>query len=173
MLRPGDQVDEQQNEQTPVKVPLNQETVDAVLKATEETYKPPVLDPYILFTQIEGLRKEGVPEETIREAFNQFMQERQFPKPKALNSMKRHPGSLPMPTQEEINKMYLKAHEDRVVSPEMELLIEEVENAKTRRVAVEQASKFSFRGLRDKTARSVMVFILRVTIFVFKRLGVR
>lgn len=172
-------MDDQTNDQTSSvlpKVPLTQETLDAVLKATEETAKPQTLDPYILFTQIEAMRKEGVEEATIREAFNQFMIDRSGTRPQVKNSMKRHPDSVPMPTQDEINKMYTDklTEQKTIMSEDMNLIMDELENSKTRKAqAVVQSKRFSFKRFKDNLARRAMVMILRVTIFVFKGFGVK
>jgi hypothetical protein len=164
-------MDEQQTP-TPTTVPLSIETLDAALKVVEEKSKPQTLDPYILFTQIEDMRKEGVDEDTIREAFNQFMASRMGTSRKAVSSMKRTPDSVPMPTQEEINKMYTeKAVGKEILSQDMETILEELENSRIRRANAplpQTVLKF-----KDRLAQSVMIFMLRVTVWVFKKFGVK
>jgi hypothetical protein len=44
---------------------------------TEQPKKIKDLDPYEMLKQIESLRADGIDEPTIREAFNQYMAERQ------------------------------------------------------------------------------------------------
>ena len=161
-------MDDQTGEQTPI-TKEQAESLQTALQATPPVLPPP-LDPYVLFTQIEGMRKEGVSEETIRIAFNQLMEERSGNYRKAPNSMKRTKDSVPMPTQEEINKMYAGAQIDKVVSPEMELILEELENGKARKAAYRPPS---LRAFRDNLARKLMVGILRLTIWVFKTIGVK
>jgi len=158
-------------QQTPTTVPLSIETLDAALKVTEEKPKAQALDPYILFTQIEDMRKEGVEEETIREAFNQFMESRSGTSRKAVNSMKRTPDSVPMPTQDDINKMYTeKAVGKEILSQDMETILEELELSRIRRASTPTSTVLSFK---QRLAQRVMVFMLGVTIWVFKKLGVK
>jgi hypothetical protein len=115
---------DQSNEQAePVKVPLSTETLDAALKVVEEKSKTnEMLDPYILFTQIEAMRKDGVDEETIRTAFNEFMAQRNGTYRKAIPKMKRSSQGLPpIPTQEEINKFYTDKLAETHVAPSLEM----------------------------------------------------
>lgn len=167
-------------QQTPTTVPLSTETLDAALKASKdsaatevvaEERKPQTLDPYILFTQIDDMRKEGVDEETIREAFNQFMASRMGTTRKAVNSMKRTPDSVPMPTQEEINKMYADrlTVDKEILSQDMETILEELENSRIRRANEPAPTVLSFK---QRLAQKIMMFMLSVTIWVFKKLGV-
>lgn len=167
-------MDEQQTP-TPTTVPLSVETLDAALKASaaseEVPPKPQSLDPYILFTQIDDMRKEGVDEETIREAFDQFMASRMGTSRKAVNSMKRTPDSVPMPTQDDINKMYTeKALGKEILSQDMETILEELENSRNRRANEPVPTVLSFK---QRLAQRVMMFVLGVTIWVFKKLGVQ
>jgi hypothetical protein len=166
-------------QQTPTTVPLTTETLDAAFKASEastlasavaEERKPQTLDPYILFTQIDAMRKEGVDEDTIREAFNQFMASRMGTARKAVNSMKRTPDSVPMPTQDDINKMYTEnVLGKEILSQDMETILEELENSRIRRANAPSPVVLSFK---QRLAQRVMMFVLGVTIWVFKKLGV-
>lgn len=130
---------------------------------------PEPLDPYLLFKQIDSLRQEGVPEETIREAFNQFMEERQgnFRKPQV--TLKKTANSIPMPSQEDINKMYEGFTKNRVLDPAVELLLEEIENAWERK---QQVKRISFRQLKNRVARYFFIQMLRVVIWCFSKIGV-
>src|ERR1700722_14582930 len=66
------------------------------------------LDPYVLFKQIDALREEGVPEEVIRAAFDEFMQEHSGNFRVPMKRILKTKESLPTMSQVEINAIYEK-----------------------------------------------------------------
>ena len=156
-------------------VPLSIETLEAALKVVEEKPKPQTLDPYILFTQIEDMRKEGVDEETIREAFNQFMEQRNGTYRKATNSMKRTPDSVPMPTQDDINKIYLDRFESQAKpSEEMQVIIDALEQSKETRSQVVQASgRPTLKMLTYRFLYFSLTKLLSAVVYLFNKAGVK
>jgi beta-phosphoglucomutase-like phosphatase (HAD superfamily) len=169
---------DQPNEQTIVAdatVSLSVETLNAALKVTEEKPKSQSLDPYILFTQIDDMRKEGIDEETIREAFNQFMASRMDTSRKAVNSMKRTPDSVPMPSQDDINKMYTARFESVVAPSEaMQTIIDALEQSReTRSQVVQAAGRPTLKMLTYRALYFGLTKFLAVVVYVFNKLGVK
>lgn len=125
------------------------------------------IDPIKLFDQLEQLRKEGVDEATIRTAFADYMSKHTGNSRQAKNVMKRHIGSLPMPSQADINKMYEDRYKDIVnetTSPQTVLVLEALENAKN-------APKITI-PLKTRIARLIVRKILSFIVTVCKLLGV-
>lgn len=117
---------------------MEDKSATAETKVESVPVKNSDLDLYALFKQIDGLREEGVPEEVIRVAFNEFMADRQGTFRVPLKRILKTPDSMPTLTQQEINKMY----ESRIrkpsidkdyISENMADLMMEVERAISRR----------------------------------------
>lgn len=68
------------------------------------------LDPAVLLDQLFKLRQEGVDESTIKAALDQAMEAAQGEPRRAMNSMKAHRDAPKMPTQEEINQVYVNRY---------------------------------------------------------------
>ena len=109
--------------------------------APQAPQKGPELDLYMLFKQIDSLREEGVPEDAIRAAFNEFMAERagnfRVPQKRILRTA----DSVPMMSQADINKMYEDAITKReysdksTLTEEVALLMEEINRAAQRKAS--------------------------------------
>jgi hypothetical protein len=65
------------------------------------------LDPIELLNQVQKMREDGVEEATIRAAFEQAIEQVQGKPRKSHNSMKAHKDAPKMPTQNEINRIYV------------------------------------------------------------------
>lgn len=115
----------------------------------QEAQKVADLDLYMLFKQIDNLREEGVPEDAIRAAFNEFMAERAGNFRVPLKRILKTADSVPMMKQEDINKMYEDAitkreySEKSTLTEEVALLMEEIERAsRNRKVKAKKPSSF-------------------------------
>ena len=140
--------------------------------------KPPELDPYLLFTQIEEMKKDGVEESVIREAFNQLMEERSGQFRKIVPTVRRKQAGLPpMISQEEINKIYT----DRVtvqqesLSPSMLMLMDEVAKAKDRRIELENAKppRPTLKMYAYRLAYYGMNRLIGVIVYLFNKAGIK
>lgn len=131
------------------------------------------LDPLELIKQVQKMREEGLDEVTIRTAFNDVLAQLQGnsrgPARRVLNTV----DSVPMPTQEEINKMYgdrYKGIETEVTDPTVKLVIERLEESERARKELANIPKLNIRA---KVKVFVVKKLLQFTIFVCKALGVR
>lgn len=139
--------------------------------ASAEQLKNLAIDPLVLFQQVEQLRKDGVDDATIREAFAQFMEQYQNTSRRAVNSMKRHRDSQAMPSQDEINKMYEDRYKgilDESNDPMVKVVLEAMENS-NKAVAVSKVKT----PLRRRIAVFIAIRLLGVTISICKLLGVK
>ncbi|NJO48182.1 MAG: lipase chaperone [Leptolyngbyaceae cyanobacterium RM2_2_4] len=131
------------------------------------------LDPVKLFDQISQMRKEGVDEDTIREALNQFMEQATNRTQKAKTVMKRHVGSVPMPSQDEINQLYQDRYKDvdlESADSTVKLIVERLEESERARKELAQFPKLTRRA---KAKIYVVKKLLQFTIFICRALGVR
>lgn len=126
------------------------------------------IDPLVLFQQIESLRKDGVSEDVIKAAFVEFMAEArgEYRKPQLVS--RKTKDSVPMPTQEEINKRYegLAKEKEETMTPEVKLIIEELQRSKDTR------EKLSKIPLKTRIAYYILRKVIGAMIYVFKKLGV-
>lgn len=130
------------------------------------------VDPLVLFKQIEEMRKEGVAEEVIREAFVQFMEQYQGNVRKVPRTVRRTVDSVPMPTQAEINKMYedrYKGITDEDNNPQVALVLEALETSKSQR---ELAKKYKV-PLKTRVARYLVRHLISTCIYLCRILGVK
>jgi hypothetical protein len=98
----------------------------------KETQSPKTVqnvDLYQLFKQIDSLREDGVPEDVIRTAFNEFMKESvgEFRMP--MKRIIKVEGMIPMPTQDQINLLYEKGLPQKPIDGHLAVLVGEVESA--------------------------------------------
>lgn len=143
-----------------------------------QTPKSQEADLYLMFKQIESLRQDGVSEEVIREAFNQLMSEKQGNYRKVQLPVK-NPDSTPMPTQEEINKMYEERYKDLPPDVEMSPTMKEIYDGI--QLAKEANSKILKRATLFGTIkmywyRTIYFFLskfLSLVVWVVSKMGVK
>lgn len=136
------------------------------------------LDPYILFREIEQMREDGIPEDTIKEAFNQFMEERggNFRKPQ--KTLRKSEEMNAMPSQEEINKMYEDRYKNIPIEerdPAIQAIISAIQNAdKTKWQNNKKATLKSY--IRMYTYKALYFSLnkfLSMVVWTFKKMGIK
>lgn len=120
----SEQVQELQNRINGKKTPIEQFADEIQRIKDSESYQncelnnapsksvqvPLRMDPVILLDQIQQMRKEGVDEATIKAAFYEAMEQAQGEPRKVRNSMKAHRDAPKMPSQEEMNSVYVNRY---------------------------------------------------------------
>ena len=135
------------------------------------------VDPYLMLLSIESLRKEGVAEEDIRAAFNEYMNERKGIIRKPQKTVK-NPDAVKMPTQEEINKIYTdrvtEATDKTVLSLELQTLLEEIEKAQERKKLIEASkNKVTLKMRWYRVLYYGLNKFLSFVVWVFNKAGIK
>lgn len=124
------------------------------------------LDPIELIKEIEKMREEGVDEATIRAAFNEGMNEARGAFRIPLKRILKTPDSTPMPSQEDINKMYLERYKGIVDdesgnSPNITELVAGIRASEEARKKLEEQMK--------SQKVTVKMYLYRAAYFVLRR----
>lgn len=124
------------------------------------------LDPIELIKEIEKMREEGVDEATIRAAFNEGMNEARGAFRIPLKRILKTPDSIPVPAQEDINKMYLERYKGIVDdesgnSPNIAELVAGIRASEEARKKIEEQMK------NQKV--TVKMYLYRAAYFVLRR----
>lgn len=124
------------------------------------------LDPIELIKEIEKMREEGVDEATIRAAFNEGMNEARGAFRIPLRRILKTPESAPMPSQEDINKMYLERYKGIVEdesgnSPNIAELVAGIRKSEETRKQLEEQLK--------SQKPTVKMYLYRAAYFVLRR----
>lgn len=147
------------------------------MSETKEAAQKVTIDPLVLFQQIESLRTEGVPEETIKAAFAEFMNQVSGNVRKAQPTMRRTPESVPMPTQEEINKLYeerYKGIDTEIADPSVGLILDAIERSnKIRTQIVNPTLTDRVKMLGYRISYLFLSKLLQAIVFVFAKMGVK
>jgi hypothetical protein len=128
------------------------------------------IDPGVLLAQLQELRKEGVDESTIRAALNEAMEAAQGEPRKALNSMKAHRDAPSMPSQEDMNLIYVRRYGNGIDDSEIQNeTVSDIVKA-----VVESRKRNSFKPtLRVRIATYFVIKALKGLIYICKALGVK
>lgn len=123
-------------------------------------------DPIELIKEIEKMREEGVDEATIRAAFNEGMNEARGAFRIPLKRILKTPDSTPMPSQEDINKMYLERYkgivdDESVNSPNIAELVAGIRASEEARKKLEEQMK--------SQKVTVKMYLYRAAYFVLRR----
>lgn len=129
------------------------------------------IDPAMLLNQLQELRKEGVDESTIRAALNEAMEAAQGEPRKARNSMKAHRDAPRMPSQEEMNQIYVRRYAHGIDDSEIQnetvsAIVKAIDEARKRQVYVRPP-------LRVRVAAYLVRKALQGLIYLCKVLGVK
>jgi hypothetical protein len=125
------------------------------------------IDPAVLLNQLQELRKEGVDESTIRAALNEAMEAAQGEPRKARNSMKAHRDAPKMPSQEEMNQIYVRryAHgidDNEIQNETVSAIVKAIDEARKRRVAVKPALRVRIATYFVRKALQGLIYLCRV-----------
>lgn len=127
-------------------------------------------DPVELVRQVQRLREEGMDETMIRAAFEAVLSENRGDERQAKSVMKRHLGSIPMPTQDEINKLYEDRHKNDI--SERADIIEILTNTHPKGLFSQKLEESLKPSLKNRIVRYLAIRVLKGLIFVCKALGV-
>jgi len=156
---------------------LTQEEVTAQAATIPE---PPVVkkvDPYLLFKSIDQMRKEGFEEEVIQEAFAEYIREHTGTFRKLQKTMRRTPDMAPMPTQEEINKIYEERYgnlKKEDLPEEIQMILDELENgAKRSKELKAKKPRLTLKVLMYRIVYFSLNKFLGLIVWVFAKMGVK
>lgn len=167
-----EQKQEQEQEQRAQDEANNQPVSTATIKMR--------IDPGVLLAQLQELRKEGVDESIIRAALNEAMEAAQGEPRKALNSMKAHRDAPSMPSQEDMNLVYVLRYGNGIDDYEIknETVSDIVKANETVsdivKAVVESRKRNSFKPtLRVRIATYFVIKALKGLIYICNALGVK
>lgn len=171
---------------------------ESILAAAIEERKACNIDPLEMIKQIEIMRKEGFDESTIRAAFNDVMAEQSGTFRRPLRRVLKSENMTPMPSQEEINKMYFDRHgvkdgdikdvktdekkydkpldEADVTIEAINSILAQIEKDKSKHqpfVPPKPTFRQKVRMLACRIAYRFLSGLIRVIVFVFGKLGVK
>ena len=158
------------------------DTNDGAVKLTEAApeEKKIKLDPYIMLKEIQQMREEGMDEETIRDAFNQLMEEYKGNARRPQVTQRNSADKMPMMTQADINKMYedALAKTKNVMSDDMLLLMEELERAQSAKMSAPPALpkpklRQRVRMLFFKVLHFSLTKFLALIVWTFNKAGIK